>query len=131
MPTSENAFHAYKILYSSLDENKRIEYLTKLTKATASQSKVLGRSINIDTAKWDANSYGHMLTVVRAKFDHDSKLADRLLATGDIELVEDNQHGDRLWGRVNGTGKNQLGEILTIVRNELKVGLPDGLFRLL
>ena len=48
-------------------------------------------------------------------------LAEKLLATGDEELVEGNDWNDRIWGKVNGQGENRLGIILMKVREELRL----------
>ena len=37
-----------------------------------------------------------------------------------LELVEDNAWGDTFWGRCNGIGKNHLGKILMVIREELR-----------
>lgn len=48
-------------------------------------------------------------------------LREKLLATGDAELVEGNTWGDRFWGVCNGVGQNWLGRLLMQVRDEIKV----------
>lgn len=49
-----------------------------------------------------------------------SELADRLIATGDTDLVEDNDWGDTFWGRCNGVGENHLGKLLMQIRRTLQ-----------
>ena len=66
-----------------------------------------------------------MLDVVRAKFDQHPDLAQKLLATGDEELVEGNDWGDIYWGVYKGRGNNMLGKILMRVRAELREESPD------
>jgi hypothetical protein len=61
-----------------------------------------------------------MKELVRAKFTQHWDLKQKLLETGDEELIEGNTWGDTFWGVFNGTGKNILGQILMEVRNELK-----------
>lgn len=67
----------------------------------------------------------YMLDVVRAKFSLPEN-AEKLLATGDAELIEGNYHHDNLWGSCmcekckTKTGQNRLGRILMQVREELK-----------
>ena len=53
-----------------------------------------------------------MSQVVRHKFTQHPELVKLLLATGDAELIEENNWGDKVWGTVNGVGQNQLGKIL-------------------
>jgi len=47
-------------------------------------------------------------------------ILERLLATGDQELIEGNTWGDRFWGVCDGEGQNQLGRLLMELRNELR-----------
>jgi predicted NAD-dependent protein-ADP-ribosyltransferase YbiA (DUF1768 family) len=61
-----------------------------------------------------------MEELVRRKFA-DPELAEKLLATGDEELVEGNTWNDRFWGVCRGEGRNELGKILMRVRAELRV----------
>jgi predicted NAD-dependent protein-ADP-ribosyltransferase YbiA (DUF1768 family) len=44
---------------------------------------------------------------------------DKLLSTGDIELIEYNYWGDKFWGVCNGEGKNHLGKLLMKIREQL------------
>ena len=60
-----------------------------------------------------------MVACVRMKFT-DPALAAKLLATGEATLVEGNHWGDTFWGVCDGEGRNQLGEILMTVREELR-----------
>lgn len=78
-----------------------------------------GRNMDVIWPDWDRKKQEAMLEVVRAKF-RVKVLAEKLLATGDEELVEHNRHGDTYWGKYIGKGYNYLGEILMKVRQELK-----------
>ena len=64
-----------------------------------------------------------MRNVLRAKFGQHPDLQEILLATGTARLVEtatiDNEV-NRLWGEVNGKGRNMLGRLLGDVRSELR-----------
>ena len=57
---------------------------------------------------------------VRFKFTHHTELRDALLATADVELIEGNTWGDRIWGVYQGEGENHLGKILMKIRSELR-----------
>jgi ribA/ribD-fused uncharacterized protein len=46
-------------------------------------------------------------------------LTRALLLTGDAELVEGNDWDDRFWGSCEGTGENNLGQLLMQVRQQL------------
>ena len=63
-----------------------------------------------------------MLNLVRAKFKQNPGLAEKLLNTGERELVEGNQWGDTFWGVCSGKGENVLGKILMQVRLEIRNG---------
>ena len=72
---------------------------------------------------WSKNKFQRMKNVLRAKFTQHEDLAGILLSTGDLELIEtarvDNST-NRLWGEVNGKGKNMLGNLLMEIRDELR-----------
>jgi predicted NAD-dependent protein-ADP-ribosyltransferase YbiA (DUF1768 family) len=61
-----------------------------------------------------------MRSLLRQKFAHPS-MRERLLATGDEELIEGNWWGDTFWGVCNGEGQNQLGKLLMRVRHESRL----------
>lgn len=85
-----------------------------------SEAKKLGRRIEL-RKDWEDVKVKVMTEVVRCKFYQNPNLADKLLATGDAYLEEGNTWGDRIWGTVNGQGKNLLGGILMTVREELRL----------
>lgn len=122
MPTVENAFQGAKVLVSSLGADERRAVLAQVEQASPGESKGIGRSLPLDAKAWDAVAEQMMLTALLRKFVPGSELATRLLATGDMEIVEDNDHGDRVWGRVNGSGTNKLGVLLMQVRADLRAG---------
>lgn len=76
------------------------------------------------TPGWSKNKFDRMRAVLRAKFTQHEDLQALLLSTGDSRLVEtatvDNEV-NRLWGEVNGSGKNMLGTMLMELRAELRV----------
>lgn len=81
---------------------------------------------------WSKIKFDRMRGVLRAKFSQHPDLRDLLLLTGNARLVEvgttDNAV-NRLWGEVNGKGKNMLGVLLMEVRDELRqvhATLPKG-----
>lgn len=116
-PTIEHAFQAAK----TFDPVER----QKVRAATSPGSaKRLGRRVTLRT-DWEAVKYDIMLALLRQKFS-DPVLREKLLATGDAELIEGNTWGDRTWGcvQVNGkwVGKNHLGKLLMRVRTEVQEG---------
>ena len=96
----------------------------EFTKLNPSEAKRLGRRVRL-RSDWEQVKDQVMLDVVRAKFDQHPDLAQKLLATGDEELVEGNDWGDIYWGVYKGHGKNMLGKIRMRVRAELRGENPD------
>jgi ribA/ribD-fused uncharacterized protein len=111
---TEAAFHSEKCPVRS----------GEFTKLNPSEAKRLGRRVRL-RSDWEQVKDQVMLDVVRAKFDQHPDLAQKLLATGDEELVEGNDWGDIYWGVYKGYGKNMLGKILMRVRAELRGENPD------
>ncbi len=80
---------------------------------------------------WSRTKFDRMRGVLRAKFTQHEDLKDLLLSTGDARLIEsatvDNEV-NRLWGEVNGQGRNMLGELLMELRASFRDEV-DGLTR--
>jgi ribA/ribD-fused uncharacterized protein len=76
---------------------------------------------------WSTSKFDRMRAVLRAKFTQHADLRDLLLSTGDAQLIEtatvDNEV-NRLWGEVNGVGRNMLGVMLMELRAELRNEAP-------
>jgi len=72
---------------------------------------------------WSTSKFNRMRAVLRAKFTQHDDLRDLLLSTGKARLVEsatvDNEV-NRLWGEVDGVGRNMLGVMLMELRAELR-----------
>ncbi|MER8955937.1 NADAR family protein [Mesorhizobium sp. M0833] len=72
---------------------------------------------------WSRTKFDRMRGVLRAKFTQHEDLKNLLLSTGDARLVEsatvDNEV-NRLWGEVNGEGRNMLGQLLMELRTSLR-----------
>lgn len=113
-PTVEHAYQAAK--YPP-------EIRTQFLNITAGKSKILGKSApNFNTKKWNKKKYVVMESLVRQKFNKNHKLKQMLLMTDGCHLEETNNWGDQYWGTdINRVGENNLGKILMIVRDELKL----------
>ena len=111
-PTVEHAYQAMK----TLDENQRMNILEA---NSPGEAKKLGRCVTM-RVDWDDIKLEIMEELVREKFESKPKLAEKLLATEDIEIVEGNTWGDKFWGVCNGEGENHLGKILMKIRDEIK-----------
>lgn len=72
---------------------------------------------------WSKTKFDRMRRVLYAKFTQHNDLQTLLLSTGNSRLVEvavtDNEV-NRLWGEVNGVGKNMLGVLLMELRDQLR-----------
>jgi len=85
---------------------------------TPGQAKRLARKAPLREG-WDAMKEDVMYKCLLYKFRH-PELKAKLLATNDIEIVEENNWGDRYWGVCDGVGENRLGKLLMRVRDELE-----------
>lgn len=111
--TTEHLFQAAKAV-------NKAEAMDILAAPTPGQVKRRGRYCTLRPG-WDEQRDEIMLTLVRMKFKA-PELRDKLLATGDAELIEGNTWGDQYWGVCQGVGENKLGKILMQVREELRNG---------
>lgn len=116
--TSEHAYQAAKTLNLELRKNVFGDM-----NSSPAVAKRAGRKIEL-RSDWESVKIDVMREIVRIKFRTHPKLAEKLLATGDEELVEGNTWGDRFWGQVDGVGENWLGKILMEVREELNANIP-------
>jgi ribA/ribD-fused uncharacterized protein len=74
------------------------------------------------TPSWSRIKFGRMRAVLHAKFTQHDDLREILLSTGSARLVESaavDNAVNRLWGEVNGVGKNMLGVLLMELRAQL------------
>ena len=71
---------------------------------------------------WEEIKDEFMLQIVRAKFTQNTELRQKLLNTGNEELVEGTTWHDAYWGIdfKTGRGENHLGKILMQVRTEFQ-----------
>lgn len=108
---NEAAFQAQKCISPS--DRKKFETLDP------SSAKRMGRHVALRN-DWESVKINIMRDIVYAKFTQNPDLAEKLLATGGEILVEGNTWGDRIWGKVDGVGRNLLGEILMETREKIR-----------
>lgn len=109
-PSVEHAFQAAK--------NPDPEYRSLIaTVGSPVTAKRMGKKTQL-RPDWEEVKEGIMLELLKSKFS-DPALREKLLATGDAELIEGNNHWDRFWGVCRGEGLNKLGKLLMQVREEL------------
>lgn len=112
-PSVEHAYQAAKFT----DKAVRLEIKNAKKPGEAKKLGNLGYPLRSD---WDLVRIQYMRNLVWQKFSLHQNLQDRLLATGEAELIEGNTWHDTFWGVCNGVGQNWLGKILMEVRVELK-----------
>lgn len=113
-PSTEHAYQAMK----TLDRKIREECLNM----TCFQVKKWGQTIPIQE-DWDNRKVDVMTNLNMQKFKLNPDLKEKLLDTGDKELVELNHWKDKFWGVYykDGKGENNLGKILMLVRSEIRL----------
>lgn len=112
--TVEHIFQAHKSVTE--EDHERIRKAS-----TPGVAKRIGRKIVI-RPDWDEVRVKMMEEFVWAKFIQNPELGRKLIATGDAELIEGNNWGDKFWGVCKGGGENKLGKILMAIRLVLQVG---------
>lgn len=112
--------HTYQAAKTCLNDPVGREIIRQAE--TPGKAKCLGRTIKI-RPDWEEVKVPVMRAILKAKFSN-PVLAAKLIATGDLELVEGNSWGDREWGCVRDedgdwAGKNLLGKLLMEIRSQL------------
>jgi ribA/ribD-fused uncharacterized protein len=110
--TVENAYQAAK----ERTRQQRMSYLN----VTPFKAKKMGRELHLREG-WEDIKFDVMHDLVFQKFDNNKSLGDKLLATGDVQIVEGNDWGDTYWGVCNGDGENNIGKIIMDVRTSLRL----------
>lgn len=128
LKTSEHLFMIFKA--NRFDDLDAIEKI--IDAQSPMKAKSIGRSVKeYDDDAWRVERYTYMVQALVLKFSQNDELRERLLATGDIHLVEASPY-DAIWGvklKVNDPkilkqsewkGKNLLGEALMHAREIFK-----------
>lgn len=110
-PTVEHYFQAMKSL--DIEERRKIA-----AAPSPGQAKRLGRKVQL-RPEWNDIKETFMYMALWEKFS-DPYLREMLLDTGDEELIEGNWWGDQYWGVCNGVGQNRLGNILMLIRKNIR-----------
>lgn len=107
------------IIYGSSEAayqaQKNPKYMKAFQVLSPREAKRLGNEIPI-RKNWNKMKIHIMYDIVLAKFTQHPELAHKLIATGNLRLVENNSHGDIFWGICDGIGENYLGRILMRIR---------------
>ena len=110
--SSEHAYMAQKTFDEELRERIRAAPKPKDVKRIA-----YGVPLRTD---WEEVKIRIMYEVLWAKFTQNPDLTYLLLSTDDRYLEETNTWGDVIWGTCNGVGKNCLGQLLMLIRCQLR-----------
>ncbi len=113
-PTSEHCYQA-----SKFTDTKIISLIHQAE--TAEVAFQLSREFQHQIREdWLQIRYQRMYEIVRAKFNQHKRLAHLLVATQD-RTIKEHSHTDDYWGDGGDDhGENKLGEILMIIRDQLK-----------
>lgn len=117
-PTNEHFFQAMKTL--DIDERKAIAAAD-----TPGKAKRMGRNVKL-RPDWERIKVSVMELGLRLKFLQHPDLAQKLIETGDEELIEGNWWCDQTWGscscpdHIRTPGRNLLGMLLMELRKEFQ-----------
>lgn len=124
-PSTEHAFQAAK----TLDIQQRIPFMTGVQAVelgsecfqlmTCAEAKRAGRKLPL-RPDWEKVQLDVMWACLADKFTRHAALTEKLLATGNEELIEGNTWGDTYWGVCGGVGENHLGKLLMELRKALR-----------
>ena len=115
---SEHLFMSFK------QESEEWKDICASSKFTPGQIKRKARKIEL-RSDWEEIKVDCMRKAVMAKFSQSIDLKEKLLATGERQLVEGTTWGDTFWGICLKTseGENMLGKILMEVRTSLFISM--------
>lgn len=109
--------HAYQWAKCETDVDRSLILSCK----TPTDVKRCGHLVKCDIKKWDSNKVNVMEEILKCKFSNPN-LKQKLLDTGDSELIEGNYWHDLYWGDCycvkcdKKVGENNLGKLLMKIR---------------
>lgn len=111
--TSEHAYQAAKF------EDKEVIDLIHESLSAHDSKKVAQVYKNKIRKDWEDVKIAVMEDIIRAKIETHPYVREKLLGTGDREIIEDS-HQDSFWGRgIDFKGRNELGKVWMKIRSEL------------
>lgn len=117
--TSEHYFQAQKFIGGSTEEEKQAHdnFIAVWKAETPRIAAAIGRDKNRKIRPdWEKVKVEKMFDAIYFKFTQNADIADKLLSTGDQEIVEDSPV-DWFWGcGADGKGENMLGQLLMRLR---------------
>ena len=111
--TYSSVEHAYQAM-KTIDKEAR----KRISLMIPGQAKRAGKLVELRDG-WEDMKITVMKNLLDIKFSN-PELASLLLETGDEILEEGNNWRDTYWGVYKGQGSNHLGELLMVIRNELR-----------
>lgn len=69
---------------------------------------------------WETTKNDIMMNILRVKFNKNSELGKKLIATNDAKIINTNTYRDDYYGVYMNKGKNILGKMLMKIRDEIK-----------
>ena len=105
----------YLCVEGAFQAQKCPERASEFTHLRGFEAKKLGKTVKL-RKDWGDVRVPIMLELLEIKFSK-PELQKKLIATGDLELIEDNEWRDTFWGKCHGKGRNMLGRLLMVVKN--------------
>jgi ribA/ribD-fused uncharacterized protein len=115
--SSEHAYMAQKTFDEELRDRIRCA-------KTPNDAKRIARQVPL-RSDWEEVKIKIMYEVLWAKFTQNPDLKYQLLSTGDRYLEETNTWGDVIWGVCNMEGQSLLGQLLMLIRNQIRGTLDN------
>jgi ribA/ribD-fused uncharacterized protein len=111
-PSVENAYQAAKCKYT--------EDMNEFVNISSGKAKRKGKLVAIRD-DWEDVKISIMEDLIRQKFNQEP-YKTKLINTGDVEIQEGNNWGDKFWGICIKTkiGENNLGKLIMKIREEIK-----------
>ena len=126
--TYKSVEHAYMSMKSDLPEWKEF---CRHPDTTCGMVKKKSYELTLP-ADWEQKKLVYMSSFVGYKFSFHEDLTQKLIATGNQNLVEGNYHGDIFWGVTllenPNIGENHLGRILMDLRTQLQIEMFENDF---
>ena len=108
----------YKCVESAFQAQKCPDRAEEFVNLRGFEAKRLGKQVKL-RQDWSTVKLHLMYKLLRIKFSI-PEYRDKLLRTGDVEIVEDNTWRDTYWGRYKGEGENALGKLLMCIRHNIR-----------
>jgi len=109
--------HTFQNSEAAYQAQKDLSRVSEFEGITGKESKRLGRHVKM-RPDWDSVKLEIMEDILRAKFSN-PELAKKLKAVN-VPIVEETTWHDTYWGVCDGRGQNNLGKILTKIKNDLQ-----------